>query len=95
MMDTQLELLNEQWKGILESIRQDYGMSGVSYNTWLLPLKLFRIENDILKITAPSPQHVTYVETKYKLSISVAVAEATGKEYNIKIKCCIQFINII
>ena len=85
MMDTQLELLNEQWKGILESIRQDYGMSGVSYNTWLLPLKLFRIENDILKITAPSPQHVTYVETKYKLSISVAVAEATGKEYNIKI----------
>ena len=84
-MDTQLELLTEKWNGILESIRQDYGLSGISFNTWLLPLKIFRIEGQILKITAPSPQHVTYVENKYKLSISVAVAEVTGTEYDIRI----------
>ena len=84
-MNTQLELLTEKWNGILESIRQDYGLSGISFNTWLLPLKIFRIEDHILKITAPSPQHVTYVENKYNLSISVAVAEVTGVEYEIRI----------
>ena len=65
-MDTQLELLNGKWNGILETIRQDNGLSDVAFKTWLLPLKIFRIEDHILKITAPFEQAVTYIENKYK-----------------------------
>ena len=49
-MDTQLGLLSEKWNGILQTIRQDNGLSDVAFKTWLLPLKIFRIENNILKI---------------------------------------------
>ena len=52
-MDTQLELLKEKWDKILESIRDDNELSNVAFKTWLLPLKVFRIEGNILKITAP------------------------------------------
>lgn len=84
-MDTQLELLNEKWDGILQTIRQDNGLSDVAFKTWLLPLKIFRIEGNVLKITAPFEQAVTYIENKYKTFLYVAVAEAMGEEYEIKI----------
>jgi len=84
-MDTQLDRLSEQWDGILQTIRQDNGLSDVAFKTWLLPLKIFRIEGNVLKITAPFEQAVTYIENKYKTFLYVAVAEAMGEEYEIKI----------
>lgn len=84
-MDTQLERLSEKWNGILQTIRQDNGLSDVAFKTWLLPLKLFRIENSVVKITAPFEQAVTYIENKYKTFLYVAVAEAMGEEYEIRI----------
>ena len=65
-MDIQLELLNEKWDGILQTIRQDNGLSDVAFKTWLLPLKVFSIEDSTLKITAPFEQAVTYIENKYR-----------------------------
>ena len=84
-MDTQLELLKEKCDKILESIRDDNELSNVAFKTWLLPLKVFRIEGNILKITAPFEQAATYVENKYKTFLYVAVAEAMGEEYEIRI----------
>ena len=84
-MHTQLELLKEKWDKILESIRDDNELSNVAFKTWLLPLKVFRIEGNILKITAPFEQAATYVENKYKTFLYVAVAEAMGEEYEIRI----------
>ena len=84
-MDTQVELLKEKWNHILQSIRQDNGLSDVAFKTWLLPLKIFRIEDHVLKITAPFDQAVTYIENKYKAFLYVAIAEAMGTEYEIKI----------
>lgn len=84
-MDTQLERLREKWEEILQTIRQDNGLSDVAFKTWLLPLKIFRIEGNVLKITAPFEQAVTYIENKYKTFLYVAVAEAMGEEYEIKI----------
>ena len=60
-MDTRLELLSEKWNEILQTIRQDNGLSDVAFKTWLLPLKLFRIEDKVVKITAPFEQAVTYI----------------------------------
>ncbi len=84
-MDTELELLTEKWDGILQSIRRENDLSKVAFETWLLPLKIFRIEDHVLKITAPFEQAVTYVENKYKIFLYVAVAEAMGEEYEIEI----------
>lgn len=84
-MDTQLELLTKKWGGILQTIRQENDLSNVAFKTWLLPLKVFRIEDHVLKITAPFEQAATYVENKYKTFLYVAVAEAMGEEYEIKI----------
>ncbi len=57
----------------------------MAFKTWLLPLKIFRIDDNVLKITAPFDQAVTYIENKYKTFLYVAVAEAMGTEYEIRI----------
>ncbi|MDY3825841.1 MAG: chromosomal replication initiator protein DnaA [Lachnospiraceae bacterium] len=80
-----MELLTKKWDGILQTIRQENDLSNVAFKTWLLPLKVFRIEDHVLKITAPFEQAATYVENKYKTFLYVAVAEAMGEEYEIKI----------
>ena len=66
-MDTQLELLKEKWDKILESIRDDNELSNVAFKTWLLPLKVFRIEGNILKITAPFEQAATRSGSSQKM----------------------------
>ncbi|MCD8364102.1 MAG: chromosomal replication initiator protein DnaA [Lachnospiraceae bacterium] len=60
-------------------------MSNVAFNTWLLPLRLFSLEDHTLTITAPFEQAASYVEKKYKDFIYVAVAETVGEEYEIHI----------
>lgn len=84
-MDTQLERLKERWDEILQGIRRDSGLSDVAFKTWLLPLKIFRIEDHVLKLTAEDEMTVTYVENKYKTILYVAVAEAMNEEYEIRI----------
>ena len=53
-MDTQLELLTKKWDGILQTIRQENDLSNVAFKTWLLPLKVFRIEDHILTTIRPN-----------------------------------------
>ncbi len=84
-MDTQLEQLKEKWNGILQQIKQDNGISDVAFSTWLLPLKIFRIEDHVIKLTVPFEQAVTYIENKYKIILYVSIAEALGQEYEIKL----------
>ncbi len=84
-MDARLELLTEKWEKILDTVRQDNEMSNVAFNTWLLPLRLFSLEDHTLTITAPFEQAASYVEKKYKYFIYVAVAETVGEEYEIHI----------
>ncbi len=84
-MDTRLELLNEKWEEILDTVRKDYELSNVAFKTWLLPLKLFRLDGHTLIITAPFEQAATYVEKKYKDFLYVTVAEIAGEEYDIRI----------
>ncbi|MCD8198562.1 MAG: chromosomal replication initiator protein DnaA [Lachnospiraceae bacterium] len=80
-----MELLNEKWEEILDIVRQENELSNVAFRTWLLPLKVFRLEDHTLIITAPFEQAATYVEKKYKDFLYVAVAESAGEEYEIRI----------
>ena len=35
-----MELLQELWSTIKETIQKEYGLSSISYKTWILPLEL-------------------------------------------------------
>ena len=79
--------LQEKWQDILLSIKEENNITDISYRTWLAPLEIYAIEDDILYIlfTTDSDQmSLNYIARKYTLFLQVAIAEQTGKEYMLK-----------
>lgn len=80
-----MNLIIEKWNDILEHVRKEHELSDVSFETWLLPLKVHSIENHIVKIIVPmGKQMIDYLNSRYKTPIFVAIAEFTGEKYDIE-----------
>lgn len=79
-----MNIIQEKWGEILETVRHEHDMSDVSFKTWLLPLKVFDVVNNKVFIVVPLDQALTYISNKYTLPLRVAIAEITGLEYDIE-----------
>lgn len=79
-----MNIIQEKWGEILETVRHEHDMSDVSFKTWLLPLKVFDVVNNKVFIVVPLDQALTYISNKYTLPLKVAIAEITGLEYEIE-----------
>ena len=87
MQDKKLELIIENWDKILLYIKEEHDLTDVSYKTWLLPLKPYSVDKDILTIHVPDEPdnlHLNYVNKKYTKLFKVAVDEITGTACEIK-----------
>ena len=80
------EELIKKWDEIKESIRIEYGLSDISYKTWIKPLIMHSVEKDkvLILISSDQAQSVNYINSKYSLPIKVAIAEAANHEYEIE-----------
>lgn len=54
-----LKKLQEKWDDILNYLKKEHEISDVSFNTWLLPLKLYSYENDTLYLLVPEKEFLT------------------------------------
>ena len=79
-----MNLILDKWNDILEHIRKEHELSDVSFETWLLPLKIHSIEDHTVRIIVPVDQMVTYLNSKFKIPIYVAIAEFTGEKFEIE-----------
>ena len=80
-----MELILEKWEQILRTVKEEYEISDIAFDTFLKPLSIYSIEDMKLYILVPSEQiGVNYISKRYTLPIKVAVAEITGIEYEIE-----------
>ncbi len=80
-----LELLKEKWEEILYIVKVEHELSDISFKTWLKPLELHSVSDHTVTILVPSEQMgIDYITKKYMFPIKVAIAEFTGKEYEIE-----------
>ena len=80
-----MNLIEKNWSEILEHVRKEHELSDVSFETWLLPLKVHSAENHVVKIIVPmGEQMITYLNSKFKTPIFVAIAEFTGEKYEVE-----------
>lgn len=80
-----MNLIEKNWNEILEHVRKEHELSDVSFETWLLPLKVHSAENHVVKIIVPmGEQMITYLNSKFKTPIFVAIAEFTGEKYEVE-----------
>ena len=71
-----MDKIIEKWDEILNTVKQEYEISDVSFDTWIRPLEVFAIEGNTLYILVPSEQMaLSYISKKYLTSHSVRYKE--------------------
>lgn len=80
-----MDLLIEKWEEILYIVKVEHELSDISFKTWLQPLQIYNVSDNVVTILVPSAQMgIDYITKKYMFPIKVAIAEFTGKEYDIE-----------
>lgn len=80
-----MDFIKENWDLIKETLRTEYDLSDISYNTWVKPLSFHSEQNDVITIMIPSDQAhaLKYISSKYKSYFQVTISEMMNHTYDI------------
>ena len=77
--------IEQNWEVIKDTIRKEYDLSPISYNTWIEPLKFYEVKDDTVVILIPSNQAhaLKYITNKYSSFFKVTISEIMDHNYEI------------
>ena len=80
-----MDSIKEKWNDIKETIRKEYELTDVSYDTWVKPLQFYDVKEDSVIIMIPSDQAhaLNYISSKYKNFFKVIISEMMDHTYDI------------
>ena len=80
-----MDFIKDNWNLIKDTLRTEYDLSDISYNTWVKPLNFHSVKDDIVTITIPSDQAhaLKYISSKYKSYFQVTISEMLDHTYDI------------
>ena len=81
-----MEGIRENWAGIKETIKREYGLTDMSYKTWVEPLEFYNARNDVVSIIIPAEQShmINYISSKYKSFFQVTITEMMDHTYDVQ-----------
>ncbi len=81
-------LIEAKWDDILKYLISEYGITDVSYTTWLKPLKVYDVADHEITILINDerigPPSINIIRNKYELLLKVSIEEILGEAYEIK-----------
>ena len=80
----------EKWEEILQTVKSEYEVTDVPFNTWLKPLKVYEVDGKLITVVVPSEQAaigVNYISKRYKIPLQVTICVLTGME-----ECEVRFV---
>ncbi len=82
-----MDIIFEKWNEILERIREEYEISDVPFRTFLQPLTIHSVKDNVITILVPTERvGLDYTKRKYSLPLKVVIEEMTG------IACQLEFV---
>lgn len=81
-----IDKLKENWDAIKDTLKENYDISKVSYDTWIVPMEIHNVDNDqvyILADTKGIPNILDYIKKKYKQILEIVIEEKTGLHCNV------------
>ena len=79
-----MNIVEEKWNEIIQKLRIEYCLSNISYETWILPLKVYDVIDNTVFLSVNLKASVEHIKNKYLLPLRVCIAEVTGTEYDVK-----------
>ena len=80
----------EKWEEILQTVKSEYEVNDVPFNTWLKPLEVYEVDGNLITVAVPSEQAgigVNYITKRYKIPLQVTICVLTGME-----ECEVRFV---
>ena len=81
-------LIQSKWDDILKYLVSEYGITEVSYNTWLRPLKVYDVTDHVITILINDerigPPSINIIRNKYELLLKVSIEEIMNDAYDVK-----------
>lgn len=80
-----MDIIKENWDLIKETVRREYELSSVSFNTWIKPLEYHNTVDDVISVIIPSDQGMSlnYISSKYSKFFQVTITEMFDHPYEI------------
>lgn len=80
-----MDYIKENWEKIKETVKNEYDLSPISFNTWIAPLKYHETVDDMIYIIIPSDQgmSLSYISSKYSKFFKVTISEMFDHDYDI------------
>ena len=82
-----MNIVKEKWSEIIEKLRIEYGLSNVSFNTWIKPLKVHELKDNTVFLLCELKASIDHIKHKYELPLRVCIAEVTDEEFNVAFIC--------
>jgi len=81
-------IIEEKWDDIINYMLSEYGITEVSYKTWIKPLKVYDVQDHVITILINDerigPFSYDYIRNKYELLLKVSIEEIMNEPYEIK-----------
>ena len=80
-----MNFIKENWTEIKETVKREYNLSSISYDTWIEPLQVYKVENNMVIILIPSDKGhaLSYITSKFKSFFQVTISEMFNSTYDI------------
>ena len=85
-----MDAVIEKWEEILQTVKSEYEVNDVPFNTWLKPLEVYEVDGNLITVAVPSEQAaigVNYISKRYKIPLQVTICVLTGME-----ECEVRFV---
>ena len=87
-----MNFVKEKWDEIIHKLKIEYDILDVSFKTWIMPLEVCDIKEDVVFIKVPLKAYIDIITKKYLLSLKVCIAEVIGQEYDVQLVAAEDFI---
>jgi chromosomal replication initiator protein len=81
-------LIQSKWDDIIKYMITEYGITDVSYNTWLKPLKVYDVNDHVITILINDerigPPSLNVIRSKYELLLKVSIEEIMNEPYELR-----------
>jgi chromosomal replication initiator protein len=80
--------IQDKWDEILEYLKIEHCVTDVSFKTWLLPLKVYSVRDNLITISIDDkmigPDSKNFISRKYGIPLKVAITEIMNENYDIE-----------
>lgn len=85
----QEQKLRDNWEKIKETVKTEYHVSNIAFNTWISPLSFYSEDHDVITAlitgnNADNSLALEYINNKYKNFFQVTISEFMNHEYEIR-----------